>query len=460
MSFNFWKRRDQELDDELQAHLRMAAQDRLDRGEPADEAENAARRELGNAQLIKEVTRATWGWTSLERVLQDLRVGVRILRKNPGTTFASVLTLALGIGSSTAIFSVVYGILLRPLPYDHPEQLVRVWEADGKGSRSPMADPNFLDVRDQNHSLQGFAEFSASVKPVSGGSEPRRLGVASVSNGFFAIMRVQPVRGREFAAEELHWGAAPTALVSYSYWQELGGVRDLSRLKLIVENKSTSVIGVLPPGFRFPEETDIWLARETDIWLPSRTAHNWQTIGRLRDGTSVAQAQSDIAAIGRRLKRQYGQDIWMQDAVVLPLSAALTGDVRPALLILLGAVGFLLLVACANVMNLLLAQASAREGELAVRVALGASRGRLVRQFLAETLLLSLTGTGLGVIAAYFGVQGLVRIAPPNTPRVGEVEINLPVLFFALGLSVLVAVALGVFTALRATSCDLHSPLL
>ena len=457
MSLDFWRRRDKDLEDELQAHLRMAAQDRMDRGEASDEAEASARRELGNVQLIKEVTRSMWGWTWLERFVQDLRFGARVLRKNPGTTFVSVLTLGLGISASTAIFSVVYGILLHPLPYAKPEQIVQVWEVDGKGTQMQFTDPNFDDVRTQNHSLQGFAEFSASVKSVSGGSEPRRLRVAWVSNGFFAIMGVQPVRGREFAAEELHRGAAPAALVSYSYWQELGGASDLSQLKLNVENKATSVIGVLPPGFHFPEDTDIWVARETEIWLPSRTAHNWQTIGRLRDGTSVAQAQTDIAAIGRRLKQQYGRDIQMQDAAVLPLKAALTGDVRPALLILLGAVGFLLLVACANVMNLLLAQASAREGELAVRAALGASRGRLVRQFLAETLLLSLAGAVLGVIAAYFGVQGLVRISPPNTPRVAEVAVNLPVLFFALGLSILVAVALGVFTALRATSGDLQS---
>ncbi len=217
MSFHFWRRRDKDLENELQVHLRMAAQDRVDRGEAAADAEASARRELGNAQLIKEVTRSIWGWTWLERFVQDLRFGARVLGKNPGTTFVSVLTLALGISASTTIFSVVYGILLRPLPYAKPEQIVQVWEVNGKGNRLHMADPNFLDVRAQNHSLQGFAEFSASVESVSGGSEPSRLRVSSVSDGFFAIMGVQPVRGREFAAEELHSGAAPAALVSYSY---------------------------------------------------------------------------------------------------------------------------------------------------------------------------------------------------------------------------------------------------
>ncbi len=438
----------------------MAAQDHVDRGETPDQAQFSARREMGNTGLIKEVTREMWGWTWLERLLQDLRFGARVLRKNPGSTFVSVLTLALGVGASTAIFSVVYGVLLRPLPYGKPEQIVRVWEVDGKGTHSAMCDPNFDDVRVQNHTLQGLAEFGSSVKSVGGGAEPSRLTVASVSRDFFSVIGVHAVQGREFAADEQHLGAAPAALVSYSFWQQrLNGVGDLSALKLVVENKAASVIGVLPPGFHFPDNTDVWMAREISTWLPSRTAHNWKAVGRLREGVSVAQAQSDIAAIGRRLKQQYGQDIDMQDAAVLPLRDALTADVRTALLILLGAVGFLLLVACANVMNLLLAQASAREGELAVRSALGASRGRLVGQFLAETMLLSLVGGSLGVIVAYFGVQALVRIAPPGTPRIAEVAVNLPVLFFALGLSILVAAALGVFTALRATSGDVQANL-
>jgi len=462
MIFSFLRRtkQDQDLEAELQSHLRMAAHDRVDRGETQDQVEAAARRELGNTGLIKEATREMWGWTALERLLQDLRFGARVLRRNPGTTFVSVLTLALGISASTAIFSVVYGILLRPLPYPKPDQIVQVWEVDGKGEQMQFADPNFIDVRDQNHSLQGFAEFSSAVESVTGGSEPVRLGVAAVSRDFISIMGVRPIRGRDFAAEEQRQGAAPVALVSYSYWQQyLNSVTDLSSVRLVIENKATPVIGVFPPGFRFPDETDVWLARETDTWLPSRSAHNWRTVGRLRENVSVEQAQSEIAAIGRRLKQQYGQDVNMQDAAVMPLKEALTADVRLQVLILLGAVGFLFLVACANVMNLLLAQASAREGELAVRTALGASRARLVRQFLAETLLLSLWGGALGVIAAYFGVGALIRIAPANTPRVTDVAVNLPVLSFALGLSVAVAVVLGVFTALRATSGNVQAGL-
>jgi putative ABC transport system permease protein len=462
MSLRFWKRRqeDADLDEELQAHLRMAAQDRRDRGEPREQAEASARRETGNIGLIKEVTREMWGWTSLERLLQDLRFGARMLRKNLGSTVVSLLTLALGVGASTAIFSVVYGVLLRPLPYDKPEQIVRVWEVDSQGRRMQFADPNFDDVREQNRTLQGLAEFSSGLESVSAASMAKRVNVASVSRYFFAVMGVTPVMGRGFTAEDQREGAAPVALVSHAYWkQDLNSVADLASVQLVVANQSATVVGVLPPGFAFPDSSDIWLPRELERHLPSRSAHNWVVVGRLRDGISLGQARADVSAIGRRIRQQFGRNVTLVDIAMLPLREALTGDVRPALLILLGAVGFLLLVACANVMNLLLAQASARDGELAVRSALGASRGRLVRQFLVETLLLSLAGGSLGVTSAYFGVRALLGIAPPGTPRIGEVAVNLPVLLFALGLSTLVASALGVFTALRATSGDVQASL-
>jgi putative ABC transport system permease protein len=459
--FDGWRqRREQELDRELEAHLRMAAQELMERGLDREEAEAAARREFGNQGLIKEVTREMWRWTSLERLWQDVRFGARILRKNPGTTCIAVFTLALGISASTAIFSVVYGILLRPLPYEKPEQIVRVWEVEGQGALSQVTDPNFDDLRAQNHSLQGLAEFHSGVDSVSGNGQPSRQRVASVSHDFFGVIGVHPVRGREFVAEEQNLNAAPAALVSYSYWQQyLNGASDLSGVRLVIENKVASVIGVLPPGFHFPEDTNVWTAREIEIWLPARDAHNWNALGRLQERVTAEQAQRDLSVIAHRLKQQYGQDIDMQDAAVVPLRAALTGNVRLALLVLLGMVGCLLLIACANVMNLLLAQASAREGELAVRTALGASRWRLVAQFLTEALLLSLCGGALGVAAAYFGVRALIKIAPPNTPRLGDIDVNLPLLLFAFGLSVVVAAALGILTALRSTSGDMQAML-
>ena len=460
MSFGDRHKREQELDEEISSHLHMAERDRVDRGEALEEAHYAARRELGNMSLIKEVTRGIWGPNWIGTMFQDLRYGARMLRRNPGFTLIAVFTLALGISATTAIFSVVYGVLLRPLPYDRPDQLVQVWEKSSKGHDMNLADLNFQDFRAQNRSLQGLAEFSAGAASVSGGSEPKRLMVASVSSDFFPVMRVSPIRGRGFAPEDQRPGAGAVALVSYSYWKQyLNSTNDLSSVRLRAENRFASVIGVLPPGFRLPDESDIWMPRELSPFLPARTAHNWEAIARLRDGVTLAQARDDLSGIAGAIKKQYGDDVDLVGASVQPLQSALTSAVRPSLLILLGAVGFLLLVACANVMNLLLAQAAARESELAIRAALGASRGRMVRQFMAETLLLSLTGGFFGVLAAYWGVHGLLKLAPPDTPGLAGVSMNLPVMFFAFGLCLVVAVGLGTFTAVRSGSDDIRTTL-
>lgn len=460
MSFSDKRKREQELDEEIGSHLRMAERDRIERGETAEEAHYAARREMGNESLIKEVTRGMWGTDWIGIWFQDLRYGLRVLRRNLGFTLIAVFTLALGISATTAIFSVVYGVLLRPLPYDRPNQLVKVSEKSSKGHDMNLADLNFQDFRAQNHSLQGLAEFSSGVASVSGGSEPKRLMVAMVSSDFFPIMRVSPIRGRGFAPEDQRAGAGAVALVSYSYWKQyLNSTDDLSSVKLRAENRSASVIGVLPAGFRFPDDSDVWLPRELAPVLPARNAHNWEAVARLRDGVTLEQARDDLSAIGSAIKKQYGDDVDLVGASMLPLQDALTSTVRPSLLILLGAVGFLLLVACANVMNLLLAQAAARESELAIRSALGASRGRMVRQFMAETLLLSLTGGVLGVLAAYWGVHWLQKLAPPETPGLAGVSMNLPVMFFAFGLCLVVAVGLGTFTALRSCADDIRTTL-
>jgi len=393
-------------------------------------------------------------------LIHDLRYGSRMLAKEPGATLVMTLTLALAVGANTAIFSVVYGVLLRPLPYPKPDQIIGVSEVAADGHRMNFTDPNFDDLRASNHSLVGMAEYDSVITTVVGGSEPARVGAAAVSRDFFQVMGVTPLLGREFAPEELHPGATPVALVSYGYWrQHLGASADLSSFKLKNEDKTYSVIGVLPPGFSFPDDTEFWIPRELFERLPSRTAHNWQVVARLRDNVTLAEARSDLSSIAHRLKQQFGSDIDMSDAGALPLRESLTGSVRPALLILLGAVGFLLLVGCANVANLMLARAAARERELAIRAALGAGRGRLVRQFLAESLLLSLAGATVGVLAALWGVNALVALAPPNLPRLSEVSINVSVLVFALGVSVLVAAGLGVLTALRATSGDLREAL-
>lgn len=454
-------KRDRELDDELESHLRMAAQDKQEHGVSHEEATVAAQREMGNAGLIKEVTREQDGWHGPERFMQDVHFGLRMLRKNPAFTVISVLTLALGIGASTSIFSVVYGVLLRPLPYYKADQLVQVWEQASNGNTMDVADPNFEDLRSQNSTLQGLAEFGSQIESVSGGSEPKRLTLGVVSRDFFSIMGVQPFRGRSFLPDEQRQNAAPVVLVSYSFWREdLGGKEDFANLRLKVGNHLASVVGVLPPGFHFPEDADLWVPRELFEVLPARDAHNWKLIGRLKDGVGLDQAHAELSGIAQRLKQQYGDQTRMSSVAMVPLREALTGKISSAMWILLGAVGFLLLVACANVMNLLLAQASARDGELATRAALGASRARLIRQFLVESLLLCGAGGMLGVLAAQFGIRALVALAPDNIPRLGEVSVNTPVLLFALGTCCMVAIGLGTVTAMRATSGNIQTALL
>ena len=392
---------------------------------------------------------------------QDIRYTLRMLGRNPAFTVVAVLTLALGIGSTTAIFSVVHGVLLRPLPYPKPDQIVELREMNDKGGLMQFADPNFEDIRSQNHSLRGVAEYSTRLRSVSVGPEPTRTNVAYVSRDFFSVIGVQPGLGRGFSAEDQHFGVAPVALVSYRYWsQHLAGTTELSATKLKVENQVFSIVGVLPHRFQFPFDADVWIPRELSEQLPSRSAHNWRVVARLADTVSLPQARAELSGIARRLEQQYGQDTMMTDVAVFPLRNALTNQVRPALLVLLGAVVFLLLVACANVVNLLLAQATAREKELAIRSAIGAGRNRLLRQFLTEALVLSVTGGMLGVLAAFWGLDVLLAIAPRNLPRLEDISINLTVLLFACTISVIVAAAMGIFVALRATYRDVHGALI
>ena len=387
----------------------------------------------------------------------DFKYALRQLRKNPGTTAVMVFTLALAIGATTAIFSVVYGVLLRPLPYANADRSMAVFEVTSKGHPSRLADPNFDDFRDQNRSFQAIAKFNSDIASVSGASEPTRTTVSAVTPDFFKVLGVEPTLGRDFTAGDAKKGAAPTVLVSYGYWkQHLGGPRDLSQSHLKIEGAVYSVIGVLPPGFQFPQDVELWLPADLDGENLSRTSHNYSAIGRLRDGVTVAQANQDISAIARLIHATSSEqgDYLLKDGMALPLQDSITGNARPALLVLLGAVGFLLLVACANVANLLLAQASVRGRELSIRSALGAARGRLIRQFLTESFVLSLAGGGLGVLGAFTGVTGLLALAPQNLPRLDSVSINIPVLAFALLLTAAVAAGLGAFTALRATSGD------
>src|SRR5882757_8774903 len=446
-----------DLDQEVHSHLEMLIAENIRAGLPPQEAQRAARIELGGIEQVKEQVREEGLGNWLHSVVSDCRYGLRQLRKNPGATAVMIFTLALAIGASTAIFSVVYGVLLRPLPYTEANRIMAVFEVSSEGHWVHLADPNFDDFRDQNRSFQAIAKYNDNVVSVSGASQPSRTMVASVSPDFLKVFGSQPIFGRDFTARDAKKGANPTVLVSYGYWkQQLGSPRDLSQAHLKIDGAVYSVIGVLPAGFQFPPDVDLWLPADLGGENPSRTAHNYYAVGRLRDGVSVEQANLDISAIARRIHDTSSEqgDYLLKDGIVMPLQDSITGKARPALLVLLGAVGFLLLVACANVANLLLAQASVRARELAIRSALGAARARLIRQFLTEAFLLSLAGGGLGVLGALFGVAGLIALAPQNLPRLDSVSISIPVLAFAFLLSTAVAAGLGAFTAARATSGD------
>jgi putative ABC transport system permease protein len=290
----------------------------------------------------------------------DCRYGLRQLRKNPGFTVVAVLTLALGIGATTAIFSVVYGVLLRPLPYPGSNRILAIFEVTSKGRPARVADPNFEDFRDQSRSFQAIAKYRDNVASVSGASQPTRTRVAYVSPDFLEVLGIQPILGRDFSAGDAKKGAGPTVLVSHGYWrQQLGSPRDLSQSHLKIDGTIFSVIGVLPDGFRFPADVDLWLPADLDGKNASRTSHNYSAVGRLRDGVTVEQANRDISAIARRIHDASSEqgDYLLKDGLVVALQDSITRKARSPLLVLLGAVGFLLLVACANVASGRLSQA-------------------------------------------------------------------------------------------------------
>jgi len=396
----------------------------------------------------------------MQTLWQDLRYGARMLWKKPGFTAAAILSLALGIGAATAIFSFVDAVLLRQLPYPQPERLVQLREVNERGSRIAFTEPNFNDVRDRVRGLDAVALYAAWSRTITGASEPVRARVGTVSGAFFRALGVQPQIGRSFAPEEARPGGNPVAVVSYGFWQRLlGGNPNFSESRLQIDNRNYTVIGVMPPGSDFPDRTEVWVASELLPPNTSRTAHNWNVIARLKDGVTIEQASAEAAALGRQLKQEYGKEIDAVDFDLIPQREYLVRDVKSGLWLMSGAVALLLLIACANVANLLLAQVTARRQELSVRQALGASRARLTRQFMTECVLLTLSGAALGVVLSFWGVDLLASLAGDWLPRVETISVNLRALAFALGLALLTGIALGLAPAWRSGGNDLQADL-
>jgi putative ABC transport system permease protein len=457
---------EEQVEDELGFHLAMRARDLERTGMSPAEARERAEREFGDyAAIERECTtiaergdRAMLRREWLRELRQDVRFALRQLAGNAGFAAVAVLTLALGIGASTAIFGVVNGVLLRALPFPEAHRLVAVNQLGESGERESFSHPNFVDLQQRTRSFAAFAQHAWGFAPVMVGEAAVRVPVAVVSSEFFAALGVQPVLGRTFLPEEFGTGE-PVVVVSHAFWrQHLGSTRDLSSTPVRISGQPLTVVGVMPPEMSFPGDAGLWRPQGS-MARATRSGHNWQVIGRLREGVTVDAASRELDGIARALKVEYGDDTMMEGAAATPLHEVVVGSVRPALLVLLGASGLLLLIACANVVNLLLTRMAARRRELAVRLALGAGRTRLLRQFVAESLVLTLTGGALGTLLAFVGVRALIALEPGRLPRVGEVRVDTAALLFALGVSVLAAAGLGLVAALRASDSDLRGTL-
>ena len=389
--------------------------------------------------------------------MNDLKYAFRTLLKSPAFTLVAVLTLALGIGASTAIFSVLDAVLLRPLPYPNQERIVELRELDEKGRGMSFAEPNFNDLAARQHSFEALAKYSAFPDAIVGGSEPVRANVCAASPEFFRVLGVAPTLGRVFGNDA---AGKEAVVVSNSFWKRYLDARtDLEGMSLRFGNHSFAVVGVLPPEMEFPPSTAVWF--RSDIFPPntSRTAHNWRAAGRLKPGISLEQARSDIAGIGRQLKSEHGSLIDAASFGLTPLRERFVKDLRGVLWVVGIAVAVLLIIACSNVANLLLVRATARRYETAVRAALGASRWRLARQFVVEAVVLTLVAGALGTVLAFWSVDLIVGGYHGNLPRIGQIGVNTTALAFTLAVSLLTGALLGIVPALSSSKKQLQSDL-
>jgi len=394
----------------------------------------------------------------------DLRFAVRTLRKNRGYALVALVTLMLGIGANTAIFSLVHSVLLHPLPYPEPERLVRVWELAEEGGRMQSAWRNFVDWRARSESFTGLvAHARGGTSTVLGTGAPVRVGVAQVSEGFLRTLGVVPAMGRDFVAEEHRRGADPAVLVSDAFWRTyLGADPELSAHRLEVAGHDARLVGVAPAGFEYPAGVDVWVPLELDEQSPSRTSHNWVVVGRLREDVDAAAAEEELDVITARFLEEdpsvrgetWFEDFFPRDTEVESLQSSLVGGSRRPLWILLGASGLLLLVACTNLASTALARGTWREREIAVRQALGAGRRRVVRLFVVESLVLALAGAALGLGLAWAMVRVVPALAPHALPAFARPALHPVVLAFTLGVAGLTALLFGLFPALGFTRRD------
>jgi predicted permease len=459
------RRRHADLERELRADLELEEEEQRESGLQPDEARCAARRAFGNTALIRERTHEAWGWAPLERLGQDVRYGTRSLIKSKGFTAAAVLTLALGIGANAAMFSIIRSVLLKPWPFPHPGRLVSVLQRQADGNGNLFSTQDFLDWKEQSGLLARMGAHVSWQFNLSSPAEPaQRIPGGVVSSDFLPVLGTQPSLGRLFSADEDRPGAGQFVILSYDFWtRRFSADAHIIGKPVQIDGVPYTVVGVMPAGFNgFDGKELLWtlLQLRRDSGTGSSPDLHW--LGgwiRLPDGVSLKQARSELSAIAARLHRKDpGSDVGF-GVSMQTLNEAFTSQVRPALLMLMACVGLVLLIACANVANLLLARGASRVREMAVRTALGASRVRVVRQFLTESILLAVFGGAAGVGTAFLLVRGMLAIHPPDVPRIHETSIDGPVLIFSLLVSLTVGILFGVAPALDAVRTDVHAGL-